>query len=406
MEYTTLTKLYYKNPSSYSEEYGARFSAPFTQHIPVKIHQYNRSHAYPAFFYYTNDVLLLLEKIGKTYGSFQGLIHAIPQVVQHQFALMSIVDEVKSTNDIEGVHSTRKEIADILDGHTANAKRLESVVHKYAELLQDKENDFATCQDIRRFYDEFTHEEIIKDNPAHKLDGKIFRRDAVSIESGTGKITHQGLYPEDKILEAMEQALGVLHATDLPVLIRLAVFHYLFAYIHPFYDGNGRTDRFITSYYVKRCYHRLIALRLSVYIKANRTQYYRLFEEADSEINRGDLTPFIIGFLKIIQGTIEDTIRILSRKYEQMKKYEEKIVALSGKDALLKSIYFILLQAALFYGRGISIAKLMELTKKNRATIKKRLDGIPQESLVIVKLGKTSYYKLNLLVFNKTGVFK
>lgn len=35
---------------------------------------------------------------------------------------------------------------------------------------------------------------------------------------------------------------------------------------------------------------------------------------ADSEINRGDLTPFLQGFLKILLGTIEDTIGVLERK--------------------------------------------------------------------------------------------
>ena len=34
---------------------------------------------------------------------------------------------------------------------------------------------------------------------------------------------------------------------------------------------------------------------------------------ADSEMNRGDLTPLVYGFLKILLGTIEDTIGVLKR---------------------------------------------------------------------------------------------
>ena len=82
------------------------------------------------------------------------------------------------------------------------------------------------------------------------------------------------------MIETMDAALKILHSQDLPLLVRLGLFHYFFAYIHPFYDGNGRTDRFITSYFLKKNFHLLLGLRLSVYIKRNRKAYYKLFEEA------------------------------------------------------------------------------------------------------------------------------
>lgn len=46
---------------------------------------------------------------------------------------------------------------------------------------------------------------------------------------------------------------------------------------------------------------------------------------ADSEINRGDLTPFLHGFLKILLGTIEDTIGVLKRKKDQLLHLSTKI---------------------------------------------------------------------------------
>lgn len=39
---------------------------------------------------------------------------------------------------------------------------------------------------------------------------------------------------------------------------------------------------------------------------------------ADSEMNRGDLTTLVYGFLKILSGTIEDTIGVLKRKKDQL----------------------------------------------------------------------------------------
>lgn len=402
MKFIPLTKYFYQHTQEeYEIEYIRRLEAPFTVHFNIPIHQYNRKSAYPAFLCYTGEILRLVEKFYKTYEQFLYTVNTVPPVVLYQFTRLSIVEEVKSTNDIEGVRSTKKEIREIIEKKGANYHRLQSVVHQYLELLGEEEIKFDTCQDIRNFYDDFTHQEITRENPQNRLDGSLFRKEPVQIEAATGKTIHQGLYPESRIIEALDQALRILHSEEYPLLIRLALFHYFFVYIHPFYDGNGRTDRFITSYFLSRQFHRLLAVRLSIYIKRNQSRYYHMLEEADSERNRGDMTPFVMGFLEILIGSTEDTIGVLSRKNEQMRKYESRIDAFQLQDKLLKEIYITLLQAALFYGEGISMADLMKVTGKNRGTIQKRIDEIPGNHLIVTKAGKTNYYKLNLMLFKE-----
>lgn len=402
MKFISLTKYFYQHTQEeYETEYIRRLEAPFTVHFNIPIHQYNRTSAYPAFLCYTGEILRLVEKFYKTYEQFLYTVNTVPPVVLYQFTRLSIVEEVKSTNDIEGVRSTKKEIREIIEKKGTHYHRLQSVVHQYLELLGEEEIKFDTCQDIRNFYDDFTHQEITQENPQNRLDGSLFRKEPVQIEAATGKTIHQGLYPESRIIEALDQALRILHSEEYPLLIRLALFHYFFVYIHPFYDGNGRTDRFITSYFLSRQFHRLLAVRLSIYIKRNQGRYYHMLEEADSERNRGDMTPFVMGFLDILIGSTEDTIGVLSRKNEQMRKYESRIDAFQLKDKLLKEIYITLLQAALFYGEGISMADLMKVTGKNRGTIQKRIDEIPGNHLIVTKAGKTNYYKLNLMLFKE-----
>lgn len=402
MKFISLTKYFYQHTQEeYEIEYIRRLEAPFTVHFNIPIHQYNRKSAYPAFLCYTGEILRLVEKFYKTYEQFLYTVNTVPPVVLYQFTRLSIVEEVKSTNDIEGVHSTKKEIREIIEKKGTHYHRLQSVVHQYLELLGEEEIKFDTCQDIRNFYDDFTHQEITRDNPQNRLDGNLFRKEPVQIQAAAGKTIHQGLYPESRIIEALDQALRILHSEEYPLLIRLALFHYFFVYIHPFYDGNGRTDRFITSYFLSRQFHRLLAVRLSIYIKRNQSRYYHMLEEADSERNRGDMTPFVMGFLEILIGSTEDTIGVLSRKNEQMRKYESRIDAFQLKDKLLKEIYITLLQAALFYGEGISMADLMKVTGKNRGTIQKRIDEIPGNHLIVTKAGKTNYYKLNLMLFKE-----
>lgn len=402
MKFISLTKYFYQHTQEeYEIEYIRRLEAPFTVHFNIPIHQYNRKSAYPAFLCYTGEILRLVEKFYKTYEQFLYTVNTVPPVVLYQFTRLSIVEEVKSTNDIEGVHSTKKEIREIIEKKGTHYHRLQSVVHQYLELLGEEEIKFDTCQDIRNFYDDFTHQEITRENPQNRLDGNLFRKEPVQIQAAAGKTIHQGLYPESRIIEALDQALRILHSEEYPLLIRLALFHYFFVYIHPFYDGNGRTDRFITSYFLSRKFHRLLAVRLSIYIKRNQSRYYHMLEEADSEKNRGDMTPFVMGFLEILIGSTEDTIGVLSRKNEQMRKYESRIDAFQLKDKLLKEIYITLLQAALFFGEGISMADLMKVTGKNRGTIQKRIDEIPGNHLIVTKAGKTNYYKLNLMLFKE-----
>lgn len=402
MKFISLTKYFYQHTQEeYETEYIRRLEAPFTVHFNIPIHQYNRRSAYPAFLCYTGEILRLVEKFYKTYEQFLYTVNTVPPVVLYQFTRLSIVEEVKSTNDIEGVRSTKKEIREIIEKKGTHYHRLQSVVHQYLELLGEEEIKFDTCHDIRNFYDDFAHQEIIRENPQNRLDGSLFRKETVQIEAATGKTIHQGLYPESRIIEALDQALRILHSEEYPLLIRLALFHYFFVYIHPFYDGNGRTDRFITSYFLSRQFHRLLAVRLSIYIKRNQSRYYHMLEEADSERNRGDMTPFVMGFLDILIGSTEDTIGVLSRKNEQMRKYESRIDAFQLQDKLLKEIYITLLQAALFYGEGISMADLMKVTGKNRGTIQKRIDEIPGNHLIVTKAGKTNYYKLNLMLFKE-----
>ena len=402
MKFISLTKYFYQHTQEeYETEYIRRLEAPFTVHFNIPIHQYNRKNAYPAFLCYTGEILRLVEKFYKTYEQFLYTVNTVPPVVLYQFTRLSIVEEVKSTNDIEGVRSTKKEIREIIEKKGTHYHRLQSVVHQYLGLLGEEEIKFDTCHDIRSFYDDFTHQEITRENPQNRLDGSLFRKEPVQIEAATGKTIHQGLYPESRIIEALDQALRILHSEEYPLLIRLALFHYFFVYIHPFYDGNGRTDRFITSYFLSRQFHRLLAVRLSIYIKRNQSRYYHMLEEADSERNRGDMTPFVMGFLEILIGSTEDTIGVLSRKNEQMRKYESRIDAFQLQDKLLKEIYITLLQAALFYGEGISMADLMKVTGKNRGTIQKRIDEIPGNHLIVTKAGKTNYYKLNLMLFKE-----
>ena len=278
--------------------------------------------------------------------------------------------------------------------------RYVSTLYKYHLLTNQKEIPFATCHDLRQFYDEFAHDEVITENAANRLDGNIFRAGSVDIEAPTGKSIHRGVYPESKIIAYMETLLGIFNDKDLPVLISTALCHYLFAYIHPFYDGNGRTARFLTSYQLTQVLHYTVALRLSITIKKNRKDYYDLFSLTDDENNCGDLTPFVTGFLQIIHQAVNDTIALLQRKLAQYKR-NLAILEQISEDALSQDIYKLLFQASLLYGQGITMQELSKLLDKSPNTIKSRLQAMPNEHIIIIQRNRKKFYKLNLLLLKK-----
>ena len=397
--FDSLCKIFYSNKNLHQQYYLERFSSPFSVHLPFEIKQFNHENSYPAFFYYNQDLALLSEKISASFNEFTITLGNTHEAVIHQFALSSIIDEVHATSSIEGIHSTHRELKEILEGTVSN-NHFSSIIRKYYMLTSQNYPAFSTCEDVREFYDEFAHIDIIADNPSNRLDGILFRAEAVDIKSSTGKIIHRGITPEEKIIRYMSDALNFLNDVSYPALVRIAVFHYLFAYIHPFYDGNGRTARFISSCYIAKHLHYLIALRLSVTIKNKKKIYYSLLKDTDAEINCGDITPFICGFLSFIADTITNINRKLKHKNSQLQRLEQNL-SLVCHDELSRVIVLGLLRASVFYGRGLSMNELMTLTGKSRNTVKKKIAVLPVK-YILLSDAKTKFYKIDWSALRKT----
>ncbi|MCI2110654.1 MAG: hypothetical protein LKJ99_06765 [Acidaminococcaceae bacterium] len=111
----------------------------------------------------------------------------MPRVALDQFVQSCLVEEIQITNEIEGVHSSHKDIVDVME-KTASSKvqqRLQGIVQKY-NLLRNKNHNISLqkCQDVRKLYDELVGEEVIASDPKNVHNGILFRRDSVSVYKG------------------------------------------------------------------------------------------------------------------------------------------------------------------------------------------------------------------------------
>lgn len=264
MEYQDLKKIYYKNNEKHKEIHYSRFNAPFTEHLDFSLQQFGYKEKHEAFFCYTNEIISLIEAIYHKSLKLYRLVDQMPLVGIISFLNNLMVQEIRANNAMEGVHSSRKEIEFAMNlKNPGKYIRLWGIVNKYEKILKGENIPLDTCEDIRNLYNDFLYKEIERDDPLKLPDGEIFRKNSVDVVSATNKIIHRGVYPESEIISKLQYALNVLHSKKLPLLIRISLFHCMFAYIHPFYDGNGRMVRFITSYFLAKEIHSTIALRLS-----------------------------------------------------------------------------------------------------------------------------------------------
>lgn len=404
MAYIPLYEIYYKQNNEWFQEYQKRFNNLFAKHLDINIKEFNREKEFQLFYCHTEYIVTLQNKIMFDFLRLQKLFTLLPGAGIDQFLKSCMIEEIQSTNEIEGVRSTRQEIREAIfaQGKYNPDVRLWGIVNKYNKIINDENIKLKTCEDIRNLYDDFILDEIKRNNTSDIPDGNIFRKNSVDIISGTQKTIHRGVYPESKIIDYMTKALQFLYDDSVSIFIRIAVFHYLFGYIHPFYDGNGRMSRFITSYFLSKNLHPTIALRLSVLIKQHKNDYYKLFENTNAQINCGDLTPFIIWSLEFIASAITSTYKLLFEKYELFSSLNQKLdEMLKNEDKTTKRVYNILLQAAVFSDMGATSHEIVQTLKLSKRTIDARIKEIPNEILLADKTSRPYHYKLRLSFFEQ-----
>ena len=392
LSYVLLSHLYYKDKNAYKALYEQRISAESTRVLPIKIGNHKAFYCLcPEIHSISMQIMLLDKNISK-------IQNELPNAALIQFANKCLVDEIKLTNDIEGVYSTRKELVSVLNeaSNKAKKKRFYGLLNKYKMLISDNEFALNTSTDIRDIYNDLVLKEVSEDCPDNIPDGEIFRKDMAEVTTPTQKVIHKGAYPETKIIQLMEQALNVLNQKEIPILERISIFHYLFGYIHPFYDGNGRTSRFISSYLLSKEFEFLIGFRLSYTIKAHIKEYYDAFKECNDEKNLGDITPFIIMFLNIILESFQNLYDALEKRINLLLKFSNIIDSNLEMSDELKAFANILIQVSLFSNEGITKKQLGLELDISESTVNKRLAKLRKIGLLLEEKCKPAKYMMDL----------
>lgn len=392
MEYELLSKIFYKKPTEYESIYDARFNSEASIKLPIKIHEN------VGFIFNTNEITKLLVKIYKTINKINLLRTHLPNIAINSYIIKSLKDEIALTNEIEGVRSTRKEIEDAIDSiKNDKSARFKGLVDKYFKLISNEIIPLNNCEDIRTIYDALVLPEIEKENLP---DGILFRKEPVQVVSATQKEKHRGIMPESKIIESLDLCLDFLKSDDIDSLTKISAFHYLFGYIHPFYDGNGRTSRFISSYLIKNELDVLLALKLSYTVKNNINKYYKAFDVCNDRKNKVDITFFVVTFLELLSQASDDLYTKIADLNDQLNYYNNIINTLVNEKVLndkQAKCIFILCQNRLFDDTYMNMNTLTELLEKSDTTTRKILKSLESKNLLVKSRNKNQYlYSANL----------
>lgn len=377
-----LYKKWYKDAKRAEQYHLAVMQDETTVTLPFEISPLRYDGHFQLYYRPTNNMLTSVEKVYQQDALLTRLDQALPGIAKENFLRRLVVDEIFDSNALENVQSTHAEIAASAKAHrekVAGKRRLSSMVNSYYGLSERVLHVPMNANDVRKIYNYITDGEIaVEDLP----DGEVFRAGPVSVLSGVaGKSIHEGLMPESQIIDAIENLTQFMQESPLPAMIKIAVGHYYFGYIHPFYDGNGRTGRFMSSLYLSKICSEYTAYSLSQGCRLQQKKYGDIFKRTNDFRSFGEINCFIDGFLEII---IDGQAQIIEDLQERQALLEQAYRRIQDDPQLCKDetsldLMFVFEQGHLFddFDEGFTLEALQKyLETVSKAQLRRSLDAL------------------------------
>ncbi len=333
----------------------------------------------------TPRILEELSNASRYLAELKGFANSIPN--QHILINAITINEAKDSSAIENIVTTHDSIYKVLTESGFKESAAKEVV------------DYRSA--IWRGYEIIKKKGFISTNILVELQSMIepmnygIRKTPGTnlVNSVTGEIIYTPPQIESEIRDLLKNLENYINnfEDETDPLIKMAMIHYQFESIHPFYDGNGRTGRILNVLYL--VLSGLLdspILYLSNYINKNKSDYYRLFNEFREKNNYED---WIIYILKGIQETSKNTIDLIKMIQEEMELYRNKF-----REELPK-VYSDELLDALFFEVYTKINYIESKCGVTRQTAASYLNQLVDKGLLdYEKVGRESIYKNTRLI--------
>ncbi|MDX9742332.1 MAG: Fic family protein [Arcobacteraceae bacterium] len=335
----------------------------------------------------SKEVLKKVVSANKALATLNGIAKIIP----NQAILINslVLQEAKDSSEIENIITTHDEIykssIDVagVSQSTKEVQNYRGALLKGFELV--KENKLLLTRDIIAIQQELEQ----NDAGLRKQSGTVLKNPQ------TGEIKH--IPPQNhndivELLSNLERYINDDELEDYDSLIKMAIIHFQFESIHPFYDGNGRTGRIINIIYlVLKELLEIPILYLSRYIINHKSDYYRVLHEV--QINN-DWHSFIMYMLNSVEETSLETIKHIKAIEFLMGKTKSKI------ETELPKVYSKDLLEIIFSFPYTKIDFLVDKLGVHRDTASKHLKELEKIGILkSVKLGKSKFF-INIELFD------
>ncbi len=296
--------------------------------------------------------------------------------------LDAAIEEAITSAIYEGAQSTRAQAQQLIASGNRPATKDEWMLFNNFQAMnwiQKNKNQPITKALILELHRIVTENTMGGDDS--NFSGK-FRNDKVFVGP------HEGI-PYPFIEAAIDETilLATKNPRYFPSILRGILFHYFIAYIHPFFDGNGRTARALFYFEcIRNNLDYIQLLSVSAYLKEHGNQYEKSFEKVVS--NDFDVTYFIDFCL----DSIHSAITAVSKKVEYLLRIRNLMKTLG----ISKNQVGLIQRMALHKFRTVSIEEYAKQIEMSREIARRELKSLAELNLVIEsKQGKKLVYKLN-----------
>ncbi len=276
------------------------------------------------------------------------------------YGIQAMEEEIMATLSIEQIDTTRESVRNILYGSAPKSEEENKAfaIKRGLDFIADPANKI-TEENLYQLYTlsigEFLEEE------SKLIPWKKYRDDAVYVVGRD--ITHQGLNYKLIPDYIKNMIYFIKQEDDIDEIIKSSIIHYYLAYIHPYFDGNGRMARLLQLWYlVQKGYTASLFIPLSFYINKSKGLYYKSFNMIMDNYklsNILDITPFIEYYIK-------NVLEKLEIKQEDTKILDQFQALLSNGEITEKekALFYFVLSA---YGEQAFSTKQLEKDYKDVA---------------------------------------
>ena len=327
----------------------------------------------------TLKILRQLSRTSQSLGELKGIAKTIPNQVMLINAV--VLQEAKDSSEIENIIATQDELYKALATTRKQPAQVKEVINYRKAIFKGfeiiKKQGFLRIKDI-----ESIQKTIVENNAGIRaMAGTVLKNDR------TGEIVYTPPQEKGEILDLLNDFLEHfnINQSDLSPLINLAVLHYQFESIHPFYDGNGRTGRILNILYL--IINNLLdipILYLSSYINENKAQYYKYLNHVNKT---NEWEEYILYMLKALEETANNTIEKINKIKEQLEKTAD-IVKDKASKIYRKELVELLFEQP--YSKIEFVVEKLKVERKAASRYLKKLEEIG--ILKSEKIGRENLY--------------